>query len=220
MPRFLFRSMLSVLCLCVLGSLAVNAGMRLLAQRYLYTNIWDIPQRTAVLVLGSQTQGRKLSRVLEDRVVGGIALITAGKGRKLLLSGDHSQYYDEVNPMRLYVLQNAPHIAERDIFTDHAGFNTYDSLYRARDVFAVKDLIIVTQEFHAPRTVFLARCLGLNAVVYVQGQGGYSRRTRTAWNIREYFARIKAVLSVLLRPEPKQLGGRMPITGDGRRTWD
>jgi SanA protein len=194
--------------------------MVLTSAKYVRTDISDIPDKATVLVLGSQTRGTTLSRVLEDRVVAGIELMDAGKGKKLLLSGDHGdRYYDEVNAMRLYVLAHAPAIAEADIFMDHAGFNTYDSMYRARDVFEVRDLIIVTQEFHASRAVFLARSLGLDAVAYAQSQAKFPFRLRTSWDIREYLARIKAFIYVIFKPDPRYLGDKIPITGDGRDTW-
>jgi SanA protein len=208
------------LMLLGLGSLLINLGMIKTTEKYVYTAIDDIPGKTTVLVLGSQTRGTRLSRVLEDRVIGGIALIERGTGRKLLLSGDHGdRYYDEVNAMRLYVLANAGGIAEEDIFMDHAGFNTYDSMYRARDVFEVKDLVIVTQDFHVSRAVYIARNLGLDAVAYAQSQEKFAFSTRFRWEIREYLARLKAFVYILLKPGPRYLGERIPITGDGRKTW-
>ncbi|MDR0623377.1 MAG: YdcF family protein [Treponema sp.] len=202
------------------GSALINMGMIKDSKKYVYTAIGDIPEKTTVLVLGSQIRGRRLSRVLEDRVVAGIDLIETGTGRKLLLSGDHGQrYYDEVNAMRLYVLANAPGIAEADIFMDHAGFNTYDSMYRARDVFEVRDLIIVTQQFHVSRAVFIARNLGLDAVAYAQSQEKFDFRTRMSWETREYLARVKAFIYIVFKPKPRYLGDKIPIIGDGRKTW-
>jgi SanA protein len=212
--------MVILLVLLALGSGLINLGMIKKTEPYIYTALEDIPGKTTVLVLGSQTRGTRLSRVLEDRVIGGIALIERGIGRKLLLSGDHGQrYYDEVNAMRLYVLNNAGGIAQEDIFMDHAGFNTYDSMYRARDVFEVKDLVIVTQEFHVSRAVYIARSLGLDAVAYAQSQKKFAFPTRFRWEVREYLARVKAFVFVLLKPYPRYLGDRIPITGDGRKTW-
>jgi SanA protein len=202
------------------GSFLINMGMIKAAEKHVYTRLEDIPDKTVVLVLGSQIRGTRLSRVLEDRVIAGIELIQAGTGRKLLLSGDHGErYYDEVNAMRLYVLSNAPAIAEADIFMDHAGFHTYDSMYRARDVFEVRDLIIVTQEFHASRAVFIARALGLDAVAYAQSQEKFAFRTKIQWEAREYLARIKAFVYIAFKPKPRYLGDKIPITGDGRKTW-
>jgi SanA protein len=220
LPRRILRILLNLFALVVLGSLAANAWIILGARKYVYTDINTIPPRTAIMVLGSQTRGRTLSAVLRDRVTGGIQLARAGKGSKLLLSGDHGQiYYDEVNAMRLYVLANAPDIAEEAIFMDHAGFSTWDSMYRARDVFEVKDLLIVTQEFHISRAVAMARSLGIDAVGYAVDEGKFSGRTLQAWKTREYFARVKAFLSIVFKPKPKYLGEKIPISGDGRSTW-
>jgi SanA protein len=151
----------------VTATLIINITMVKSMEKYVYSDINSIPFRSTVMVLGAQTRGTTLSAVLRDRVDGGIALIQAEKGDKLLLTGDHGQlYYDEVNAMRLYVLANAPEILHEDIFMDHAGFNTWDSMYRARDVFEVKELLIVTQEFHISRAVCMARSLGINAIGY------------------------------------------------------
>jgi len=203
-----------------LATLAINIGMVMAARKYVHNDIDDIPNRTAVLVLGSQTRGTRLSPVLQDRVDAGIKMMETQKGEKLLLSGDHGQiYYDEVNAMRLYVLETAPAIREEDIFMDHAGFNTWDSMYRARDVFEVKDVLIVTQEFHISRAVCMARSLGLDAVGYGVNQERFRGPSLRSWQVREYFARVKAFYSIVVKPKPRYLGDKIPITGDGRATW-
>jgi SanA protein len=199
---------------------AINAGIVITARKYVHNDIAALPPRTAILILGSQTRGTRLSRVLQDRVDAGISLMEGGKGKKLLLSGDHGQrYYDEVNAMRLYVLSNAPSIRQEDIFMDHAGFNTWDSMYRARDVFEVKDLLIVTQEFHISRAVCIARSLGLDAVGYGINQDNFRGRSLRYWRLREYMARVKAFYSIVTKPKPRYLGDKIPISGDGRTTW-
>ena len=204
----------------VLGTLAINAGMVISAQKYIHRDIETIPERTVILVLGSQIRGKRLSPVLQDRVDAAISLKKNHRGGKLLLSGDHGQiYYDEVNAMRLYVLANAPDIPEEDIFMDHAGFSTWDSMYRARDVFDVKDLIIVTQEFHVSRAVCIARSLGLDAVGYGINQDRFQGRSLRSWRFREYLARVKAFYSIIIKPKPRYLGDKIPISGDGRATW-
>jgi len=222
-PSRIWRIARIPLVLCAAAGLAtvfINAGMILAARKYVYTDIDEIPQRTAVMVLGSQIRGTKLSPVLQDRVDSGIAIMERGSGKKLLLTGDHGQlYYDEVNAMRLYVLANAPAIRKEDIFMDHAGFNTWDSMYRARDVFEVKDLIIVTQKFHISRAVCMARSLGLDAVGYGINQDRFKGPSLRAWQFREYFARIKAFFSIVVKPKPRYLGDKIPISGDGRATW-
>ena len=204
-----------------LVTLLINIGMIFAVRNYIYTDISEIPPRTAVLVLGAQVIGTRLSPVLQDRVEGGIRLMESRQGQKLLLSGDHGQkYYNEVGAMRLHVLANAPFILHEDIFLDHAGFSTWDSMFRARDVFEVEDLIIVTQEFHISRAVAMARSLGLDAVGYALSQEHFSRRTVRFWQFREYFARVRAFFSIVFRPRPRFLGDTIPITGDGRASWD
>ena len=204
-----------------LASIVINAGMVFAVRNYIYTDIAEVPPRTVVLVLGARVTGTRLSPILRDRVEGGIRLMESGKGEKLLLSGDHGRKdYNEVRAMMLYVRANAPFIQHQDIFMDHAGFSTWDSMYRARDVFEVKDLIIVTQGFHINRAVAIARSLGLDAVGYAVSEERFSRRTMRFLRFREYFARVKAFVSMVFRPRPRFLGDTIPITGDGRATWD
>jgi len=203
-----------------LATLFINMGMILAARRFVFNDIYTIPPRTAVLVLGSQTHGIRLSPVLRDRVDAAIYLREKGTAGKLLLSGDHGQkFYDEATAMKLYVLANAPYIPEEDIFVDYAGFSTWESMYRARNVFEVNDLIVVTQKFHISRAVNMARSLGMDAVGYGINQDRFRGRSLRSWRVREYFARVKAFYSILFRPKPTYLGEVIPITGDGRDSW-
>ncbi len=206
-----------------LGCLIINLYITKSTKPYIYRDLQELPNAAAVLVLGAQVWGPDtLSHVLEDRVRGGIAVVKSGKGSKLLLSGDHGRdkYDDEVNAMRLYVLKYAPSIPESDIFMDHAGFTTYESMYRARDVFQVDDVIIVTQDFHIARSVYIARSLGLNAVGYALPETRYARTVKNRWYARESLARVKAWISLGFHVKPKYLGDPVPITGDGRDSWD
>jgi len=189
-----------------LATLLINVGMILFARPHIYMDINQIPPRSVVLVLGSQVVGTRLSLVLEDRVIGGIKLMQKGKGQMLLLSGDNGEkYYNEVRAMQLYVAENAPNIGDDAILMDHAGFTTWDSMCRARDVFDVKDLIVVTQAFHISRAVSMARSLGLDAVGYSVDERRFANSTLTYWQFREYFARIKAFYSIITRAAPRTL---------------
>jgi SanA protein len=142
----------------------------------------------------------------------------AGKAPKILVSGDHgTKSYDEVNAIRRRLL--AAGVPEEDIFLDHAGFSTYDSLYRAGAVFHARSLIVVTQRFHLNRALFLADRLGIPA------QGAAADRRRyggAAFNdCREFLARTAAFWNALVfRPRPKFLGPAVDLSGDGRVTWD
>ena len=218
--RRLILTMVFLLLAGCAACLIINIAMIKGAEKYVYTDVDQIPSRSIVMVLGAQTHGRNLSPILRDRVNGGIAVIQCGKGKKLLLTGDHGElYYDEVNAMRLYVLTHAEDIPHEDIFMDHAGFSTWDSMYRARDIFEVKDLIVVTQEFHISRAVCMARSLGLDAVGFAIKEERFQGKVLQGWKTREFFARIKAAHSIVFKVKPRYLGDKIPITGDGRDTW-
>lgn len=130
---------------------------------------------------------------------------------KILVSGDNSSVTDnEVNPVRLYLLSHG--VPDKDIFLDHAGFDTYSSMYRARDIFGVTSILITSQSFHLPRAVFIARELG------IQAYGVNADVGHTFFNnyVREVFADEKAVFDLVFHTKPKYLGDPIPITGDGR----
>jgi vancomycin permeability regulator SanA len=118
--------------------------------------------------------------------------------------------HNEVNPARVYLISKG--ILDQDIFLDHAGFDTYSSMYRARDIFGVSSIIISTQSFHLPRAVFIARQLGIEAY----GVRADIPNLRPHNYIREIFANEKAILDLVFHRVPKFLGDEVPITGDGR----
>ena len=173
----------------------------------------------AALVLGAQVRpDGRLSAMLEDRVRTGVALYESGRVSKLLLSGDHGQAgYDEVGAMRSRALELG--VPAEDVFTDHAGFNTWDSVQRARQVFAARSVVVVTQGFHLPRAVFLARRAGLDATGAVASRpGGYGRLGRLN-AAREVLARVKAAGEWVVGRPPRYGGAEISIAGDGRRSW-
>lgn len=172
----------------------------------------------AVLVPGALVypDGR-VSPMLADRLEAALALYEAGKAAKILVSGDHGKVeYDEVNTMRRYLEQRG--VPPEDIFMDHAGFDTYDSLYRARDVFQAKRLIVATQGFHLPRALWIGDRLGLEVQGVVADR--YAYYDRAYYEAREMLARVKAFGEVITRRKPVFLGPVIPIHGDGRQTHD
>ncbi len=162
------------------------------------------------IVLGCRVNGDDPSACLEERLQKALDLYQEGHVQRLLLSGDHgSAGYDEVNAMRSWLIErgvNAEHV-----FLDHAGFDTWDSMVRAKAVFHVDDAIIVTQAFHLPRAVYLARAAGLEAAGVAADPPGGSSCAGSA--VREPFACAKAVLNTLFNAAPKFLGPTIPITG-------
>lgn len=170
-----------------------------------------------VLVLGCKVNGSDPSMMLGNRLDTGVELYK-GMDTKLLLSGDHGQKeYDEVNVMRSYVLKQD--IDTHDIFLDHAGFSTYDSMYRAKHVFGVKKIIVVTQEYHLYRSLYIAEKLGIEAYGVAAKDIPYpSINTRNY--IREFMARPKDFLKVIFKPSSKYVGDKIDIKGDGNVTLD
>ena len=171
-----------------------------------------------ILVLGAKAVGDEMSAVLRDRVVTGIALFKAGASDRLLMSGDHGDLgYDEVYAMKKYALGEG--IDASAVFCDHAGFSTYDSMYRAKAIFGCRKVIVVSQKFHIPRAIYLGRALGLE-VYGVACDDGITYDTAAKNEAREVLARVKAIYSAIAKPEPTYLGEAIPISGDGTVTDD
>ncbi len=171
-----------------------------------------------ILVLGCGVrEDGTPSHMLEDRLRRGVALYKQGVAPKLLMSGDHGRVdYNEVGTMKQYAVEEG--IPSGDVFMDHAGFSTYESLYRAKEVFAAEKIIIVTQEYHLYRALYIAERLGLEAY-------GVDADYRTYWgqasrDIREILARAKDFANTLFWPEPTFLGEVIPVSGNGGMTND
>jgi SanA protein len=202
----------------LLAAVVINAYVVTTANHWIMARMSDVPHSQAAIVFGAAVyEGGALSQVTSDRVAAGIALYQAGKVDKLLISGDHGQMqYNEVTPMRDMAL--AAGVPPRDVFTDHAGFCTYDTIARATRVFKVDRAVLVTQRYHLPRALYLARELGLPATGFEADQRQY--RSQRFMTTREYAARVKDFVKAIFRPDPRFLGAEIPITGDGRVTDD
>jgi vancomycin permeability regulator SanA len=169
-----------------------------------------------ILVLGAGVRDDgSPSHMLRDRIDTGLTLYEAAASPKLLMSGDHGRVeYDEVNVMRDRALDAG--VPSADIFMDHAGFSTYDSLYRTRDIFGAKKIIIVTQKYHLPRALYIAKSLGLDAYgVSADLNRYYGQLGR---DIREAAARAKDMLYCIIKPQPVVLGEPISLSGSGEAT--
>ena len=171
-----------------------------------------------VLVLGAGVWGSSPSHMLEERLNKGMEVYNTGCTDRLLMSGDHGQQdYDEVNVMKSFAVEKGA--AADEVFMDHAGFSTYESMYRARDVFQVKSVVIVTQKYHLYRAVYNARKLGLEAYgVCADGQYNYDVFVKSYNNSREALARCKDFIWCIIKPEPTYLGEAIPISASGKLT--
>jgi SanA protein len=212
--RLVVRIVLGALATVVLLVAAANAIV-LLGGRGTTHDPEAVPHAQVALVLGAgvDAAGRP-SAMLEDRLRVAARLYREHRVDKVLASGDHGRPdYDEVNAMRRELLRLG--VASSDLFTDHAGFDTLDSVVRARRVFEVRSAIIVTQAFHLPRALWLARHAGLEAHGLAADRGSYGSKGRLA-KVREVLARTKAVKDVVTGAQPRFLGPRIDIAGDGR----
>ena len=198
--------------------LLVNSYMLKFSEAYIFTQLTEAPEMYTAVVLGARVYSDgQLSSYLKDRVDGALALYEDGKTKKFLLSGDHgTKTYDEVNHMKAYLVEKG--VPERDIFLDHAGFNTYNSMVRALKIFKVEECIVVSQDYHLPRAVFIARKNGIDAYGYAQSS---SHLASSKFNKkREVLARFKSFGEVLLGLSPTYLGDEIPITGDSYLSYD
>ena len=166
-----------------------------------------------IMVLGASVHPDGTpSPMLEDRLETGIELYNRGVAPKLLLTGDNGQIeYNEVEAMKNYVVNAG--VPEEDIFLDHAGFSTYDSVYRASYVFGVESMVAVTQEYHLYRTLHGCKKMGIEAVGIGADQEVYAGQEYR--EIREVLARVKDFVMWLIKPEATFLGEAIPISGSG-----
>ncbi len=174
-----------------------------------------------IIVLGCLVRSDgTLSDMLCDRVERGIEvyeLMAQKSGSKLLMSGDHGTVeYDEVNAMKQYAIGKG--IESEEIFMDHAGFSTYESIYRAKEIFGAERVVIITQEYHLYRALYIADALGLEAYGVASDQRTYSGQTMR--DVREILARNKDFLTSLFKPKPTYLGETISLDGSGDVTND
>ncbi|MBI5359498.1 MAG: YdcF family protein [Planctomycetes bacterium] len=214
-----------IVCKLLLLFILLSAGVLLFAnfsvKRYscsfVYADASSVPECGVALVLGAKVwpDGR-ISDILHDRLMIAVELYKNNKVRKIIVSGDHgTENYDEVNTMKNFLVSNG--VQKEDVFLDHAGFCTYDSCYRAKHIFGVSSVVIVTNEFHLPRALFLARNMGLNAVGCKSDLRAYD--LAGYHSLRESVARCKDWLNVkLFNPYPRFLGPKIDISGDGKVT--
>ncbi len=168
-----------------------------------------------ILVLGAGVRNGSPSPMLKDRLDYAIDLYKNNAAPKIIMSGDHStKDYDEVNIMKSYAVENG--VKAEDVFMDHAGFSTYESIYRAKEVFLVKKMIIVTQKYHIYRALYIANSFDVEAIGVTSDPRKYAGQTYR--DLREILARNKDYLYCIFKPSPKYLGPSIAVSGDGNQT--
>ncbi len=221
-PR-LFYTLIALPTLCALLLItlfSINHHVKRQGSKYILspTQAEHLEDVDCILVLGCfvRSDGNP-SGMLTDRLTRSIELYRAGISDRLLMSGDHGQKdYDEVGAMKRFALQNG--VESDAVFMDHAGFSTYESLYRARDVFGCQKIVIVTQQYHLYRAIYTARALGMEAYGVASDLHEYSGQTMRT--VREIFARNKDFFFCLFEPEPTHLGESISLALSGDVTND
>ena len=179
-----------------------------------YSNLQDID---CIIVLGAGVWGENPSPMLEDRLLEGIKLYENDVAPKIIMTGDHGrEEYDEVNVMKKFAMDKG--VPSGDVFMDHAGFSTYESLYRAKEIFEADKVVIVTQEYHLYRALHIANELGIEAYGIASDPRQYVGATYR--EIREILARNKDFVQCIFKPEPTYLGEVIPVFGNGNVTND
>ena len=173
----------------------------LYAWRYTYKVATVSTQKVALVFGAGLTKSGEATPILKDRVDTAVQLYNAGKVKKLLMSGDNRFVnYNEPKAMRQYALELG--VPDADIVLDYAGRRTYDSCYRAKAIFGVKDAILVTQKFHLPRALFLCNMLGVNGIGVAADNFRYQKRSLLYWNMRELPATVTAFMDLITQPLP------------------
>lgn len=209
---------LALAALCAAAAFAIDAHVRSSAESRIVTvdEAAALGEVDCVLVLGCgvHPDGRP-SDMLADRIAQGVALYENGTSPKLLMSGDHGRSdYDEVNAMRDVAVEAG--VPVDDVFMDHAGFSTYESMYRARDVFQAKRIVIVSQRYHLYRALYVAERLGLDAYGVSADLRPYAGQEGR--EVREVLARGKDFFTSMVQPQPTFLGDPISLSGSGSAT--
>ena len=168
-----------------------------------------------ILILGAGVKDDKPKPMLRDRLLTGIELYKSGAAEKIIMSGDRGRAdYDEVNVMRAFALEQG--VRAEDIFLDHAGFSTYDSVYRAKNIFGAENIIIVSQKYHLYRALYISEKLDVKAAGVSANLNTYGGQLKR--DIREIIARDKDFFKCIIKPGAEIMGDKIPLDGDGSIT--
>lgn len=213
----------TVLCILIHRKVTASYAERIFSEERFLSSDADsglLPEdfsADCILILGAGVTDGTPSPMLTERLNTGLALYEAGAAPKIVVSGDHGRTeYDEVNVMKAYLTERG--VPSEDIFMDHAGFSTYESMYRMKEVFCVSSMLVVTQEYHLFRSLYIANELGINAYGVSCDTQVYSGQAYR--ELREMLARIKDYLYVVSGARPTYLGDPIPVSGSGDITND
>lgn len=211
---FIIIVILIILIILGINLYVKNSTKKQIVDNNDYSNLNDID---CIIVLGAGIWGDKPSPMLEDRLLQAIELYKNNVSSKIIMSGDHGkQDYDEVNTMKDFAIEKC--VPSENVFMDHAGFSSYESIYRAKEIFGAKKIVIVTQKYHLYRALYIANKLGIEA--YGVGADPRQYVGATYRELREILARNKDFIKCIFKPKPTYLGDTIPVSGNGDITND
>ncbi len=217
--KFLFAILLILLLAGGITALIINSAVKAdVKDRILSPEDAETKGADCIIIPGCLVKENGVpSDMLKDRLDRGISLYRIGAAPKLLMSGDHGRTdYNEVGTMKQYAVDAG--VPSEDVFMDHAGFSTYETLYRAKNVFGAEKVLIVSQEYHLYRALYTAKRLGLDACGVSADYHTYAGQSYR--DLREIAARCKDFFTARFKPEPTYLGEMIPIGGNGDVTND
>ena len=219
--RIFKRILIVFLCLAIVGVTSlfiINGHVKSSGKDRILTveKAAELDDVDCIIVLGCQVKDDgSLSHMLRDRLMRALEVYEVGAAPKLLMSGDHGREdYDEVGAMKNYAIENG--VPSENVFMDHAGFSTYETVYRAKEIFEADKVIIVTQEYHLYRALYIAEQLGVDAYGVSSDLNTYAGQSMR--NFREVLARCKDFAMCIFKPEPTYLGEAIPVSGNGDLT--
>ncbi|RZL47997.1 MAG: hypothetical protein EOP00_10390 [Pedobacter sp.] len=219
MKKLKFRKLIILfICVVSIGIVAVwatNYRVKSRTENVIYSSLTDVPKTKIAIVFGAGINGDKPSRYLKDRLDAGISLYKNHKVDKILLSGDNGRdEHDELTVMKLYCYKNG--VDTNKIYIDYAGFDSYSTMYRAKNIFKVDTAILVSQKYHLNRCVYLGDQLGIKSYGYSADRGVYPGYKY--YSFREKLSITKSVFDVIRSRKPKYLGEQVDINGKSNYT--
>lgn len=212
---FLGKALAAAALLCIAVVVGANALVLISAEESMVTTEGARNRGAdAIVVLGASVYPDGTpSDILRARLDDAVELYQEGAARKIIASGDNGDlHYNESSAMKEYLVSQG--VPSQDVFCDYAGFSTYDSIYRAKNVFGAKSIVVATQKYHLPRALFAAKALGLDAVgAYVEEEGAY--QNQFLYDLREVPARMKDVLQALSNAPSTMVGDPIDLNGSG-----
>lgn len=207
-----------ILIICTIGIIAViiaNIYVDSKTDNLIFQDQNDLPKTKVAIIFGAGIKDNKPGTYLKDRLDAGISLYKNTKVQKLLLSGDNgNDAHDELTVMKLYCFENG--VDTTKIYIDYAGFDSYSTMYRAKEIFKVDTAILVTQKYHLNRCIYIGEKLGVKSYGYSANKAEY--KGYKYYSFREYFSVTKSVLDVARNRQPHFLGETVDINGPSNYT--